>query len=81
MNKNHNNNQNNKHINSSNLKIQLRNYSGINPKSLALHGFDGIHDDMKERNIKRKERMRDVMDDGICQNQRVLSCKFPLLLP
>ena len=26
---------------------------------------------MKEN--KRKERMRDVMDDGICQNQRVLS--------
>jgi len=49
-NKNHNNNQNNKYINLSNLRIQLRNYSGINPKSLALHGFDGIHDNMmKER--------------------------------
>jgi len=45
-------------------------------KSLALHGFDEIHDDMKERNIKRKERMRDVMDDGVCKNQRVLSCQF-----
>ena len=31
---------------------------------------------MKERNIKRKEKMRDVMDDGVCQNQRVLSCKL-----
>jgi len=27
---------------------------------------------MKEKN-KRKERMRDVMDDGVCQKQRVLS--------
>jgi len=31
--------------------MQLRNYSGINTKSLALHGFDEIHDNnmMKER--------------------------------
>jgi len=49
-NKNHKNNQNNKYINLSNLRIQLRNYSGINPKNLALHGFDGISDNMmKER--------------------------------
>jgi len=49
-------NQKNKYINSSNLRIQLRNYSGINPKSLALHGLDKIHDNMiKERKIKEKE--------------------------
>jgi len=51
------NNQNNKYINSSSLGIQLRNYSEINPKSLAFHGFDGIHDNMmKERNIKRRKK-------------------------
>ena len=37
-------NQKSKYSNSSNLKIQLRNYSGINLKSLALHGLDGIHE-------------------------------------
>jgi len=37
MNKNFNNNKKNKEINWSNLRIQLRNYNGINPKSLELH--------------------------------------------
>ena len=32
-------NQKNKQINWSNLKIQLRNYNGINPRSLAFHGM------------------------------------------
>ena len=41
---NHNKNQKNKQIYSSNLRIQLRNYSGINLRSLALHGWSGIHD-------------------------------------
>jgi len=30
-------NQKNKQINLSNLRIQLRNYNGINPRSLELH--------------------------------------------
>jgi len=30
-------NQKNKQINWSNLRIQLRNYNGINPRSLELH--------------------------------------------
>jgi len=36
---NHNKNQKNKQIYSSNLRIQLRNYNGTNPLSLALHGM------------------------------------------
>jgi len=45
MNKNLNNNKKNKEINSSNLRIQLRNYNGINLRGLELH----------ECKIKRKE--------------------------
>jgi len=45
MNENLNNNKKNKEINWSNLRIQLRNYNGINPRSLELH----------ECKIKREE--------------------------
>jgi len=37
MNENLNNNKKNKEINWSNLRIQLRNYNGIYPRSLELH--------------------------------------------
>jgi len=37
---------------------------------MALMEYMIIYDEGK----KIKERMRDVMDDGVCQNQRVLNC-------
>jgi len=38
---------------------------------MALMEYMIIYDEGKKK--ERKERMRDVMDDGVCQNQRVLS--------
>ena len=42
-------NQKNKQINWSNLRIQLRNYNGINPRSLIFHG-------MQNKNKRRREK-------------------------
>jgi len=47
-------NQKNKQINWSNLKIQLSNYNGINPRSLARHE---IQNKIKiERRIEREKK-------------------------
>ena len=46
---NHNKIQKNKRINRSNVIIRLRNYNGINPRSLAFHG-------MQNKNSRRMER-------------------------
>ena len=54
MNENLNNNKKNKEINLSNLRIQLRNYNGINPRSLELH----------ECKIKREEQREEKREKG-----------------
>jgi len=51
MNESLNNNKENKEINRFNLRIQLRNYNAINPKSLAI---DGIQNKKKNREKKRE---------------------------
>jgi len=53
MNENLNNNKKNKEINWSNLRIQLRNYNGINPRSLTIHG---IRNKKKNREKKRERK-------------------------
>ena len=45
-------NQKNKQINWTNLRIQLSNYNGINPRSSALHE---IQNKNREKNRERKE--------------------------
>jgi len=55
-------NQKNKYINSSNLKIQLRNYNGTNPWSLALHECKS---EIKiEEEIIAREREREKTELG-----------------
>jgi len=51
MNQNLKNNKRKKEINWSNLRIQLRNYNEINPRSLAIHG--------KQNKKKNREKKRE----------------------
>jgi len=52
MNENLNNNKKNKEINWSNLIIQLRNYNGINPRSLELQECKIKREEKREKEIR-----------------------------
>jgi len=77
MNENLNNNKKNKEINLSNLRIQLRNYNGINPRSLELHG---IQNKRKNREKKRERKETNLGPPMGSKTLKSRACSF-LFLP
>jgi len=72
---NHNKNPKNKQIYSPNLKIQLRNYNGTNPLSLALHGMQKQH-----KNRTREGRKNEISPLKGFLNSEVSKLSFMLPL-
>jgi len=78
MNENLNNNKKNKEINWSNLRIQLRNYNGINPRSLAIHGIQNKKKN-KEKKRERKETKLGIPKGSKTLKSRTCSSTSPLV--
>jgi len=78
MNENLNNNKKNKEINLSNLRIQLRNFNGINPRSLAIHGIQNNKKNI-EKKRERKETKLGTPKGSKTSKSRTCSSASPLI--